>query len=386
MDELIAKYKQDPNRKSKNAKRGGSYTKAFLKWNKEQLREGKTSLYAIKEKIYNPKTDRFITLKYKQSATKNKILTKASKGIKRFQNVLIDYIKIKLDKNSVKNTTSSQSNNEVIGANTSSWFKDIIKRKNLYNKATRWFIKNDDSNEILVDADLPSLSNRTEMNKYFKDFNSFLQANQSPDSGIYYHYYVVYTPELEDEDFSLYITEDVDITENAVKQSFAEGDYCLLKHIYQWIEEKIEDSKSEGTRKKYEAKKSKFETITQKSGKVKVGYWEKYRDGIPQDDLSLLANDLQIHIKIQKPFDPNIYLNIKSTKKPLRTFAYTNTRLNHVEKTPLNYFNKIFTDNYKDDLVICNNFTEMAGIKNNLQAGEWIGTSTKHGYGGDDPG
>lgn len=368
MDKLIKKYQQDPNRKSKNAKRGNTYTKSFLKWNKDQLKQGKTTLYAIKDKVYNPKTDRFITLKYKKSATKNKILTNTSKGLKRFQNVLIDYIKIKLNENTVSSTKDG---------NTSSWFKNIIKTKNIFEKKTRWFIKNDKTKDIVVDADLPSLTKKT-LNKYFRDFNDFLKSNESPESGLFMHFYVVY--ELLSQDFSLYITEDIEIQENVVKQSFAEGDYCLLKHVYNWIEYKIEESNTDATKKKYEAKRNKFKTITQKSGKVKVGYWEKYKDGIPQDDLSTLVNDLQIHIKIQKPFNPDIYLNIKSTKKPLRTFAYTNTRLNHVEKTPLNYFNKIFTDNYKDDLVICDNFSEMTKIKNTLKHGEWIGTSSKHGY------
>ena len=95
----------------------------------------------------------------------------------------------------------------------------------------------------------------------------------------------------------------------------------------------------------------------------------------------MLCNDLQIHVKIQKPFNEDIYLNIKSTKKPLRTFAYTNTKLNHVEFTEhVNYFNSIFTDNYKDDIVIKDSFTDMNEIKEELEEGEWIGTSTKHGY------
>jgi hypothetical protein len=355
------------------------------------LREGKTDLYAIKDKIYNPLTDTFTKLKYKKSGTKNKILTKKSKKMKRSNNLLIPtypyikqlknppYIKIKLNKNTVKFDEDD----------SPAWFRNIIVNKNLFNRETRWIIKNDDNGEILADNILPLLKNKTQMNKYFRIYNAFLRGNMSPESPFPWHYYLVhrlseYNPNSqydEDASYSLYITNDTKIKKNIVKQHFAEGDHCLLKHIYYWIEEKIEESKTPSTRKKYEAKKNKFLDITQKSGNKKIGYFTKYKDGIPQDDLPALCNDLQIHIKIQKPFNNEIYLNIKSTKKPLKVFAYTNTKLNHVEYTKhANYFNSIFTENYKDDIIIKESFTEMNEIKEKLKPGEWIGTSTKHGY------
>ncbi len=388
MNELINDYLKDPSRGSKNAIYGGQYTKAFLKWNRKQIIEGKTTTYALKDKIYNPETKRFITLKYKKSGTKNKILTKKSLIKKNKLLHTGEYFTVRLNEYSVPDKETTLPGGEtVIGANTSAWFKKLIKRFNLFNKTTRWFLKNDKTNEILVDAELPALS-QTEMNKYFRDFNDFLQRHQSPESGLFYHYYVVWGNELEfdtsiedKDEFTMYITENVEIEKNLVEQYFADGDYCLLKHIYNWICEKISNAESNSTKKKYEAKKNKFLDITLKSGKTKIGYFTKYKDGVPEKDLHQLVNDLQIHIKIQKPFNPDIYLNIKSTKKPLRTFAYTNTRLNHVELTPnTSYFNQIFTDNYKDDLEILDNFTEMNNIKKELGAGDWIGTSCKHGY------
>ena len=120
----------------------------------------------------------------------------------------------------------------------------------------------------------------------------------------------------------MYITQEQLITQNIVKQYFAADDdnLCLLKHIYEWIENKMDTAQSKSTYIKYKAKQAKFLDITQKSGKKKIGYFTRFKDGIPEDELYNLANDLQIHIKIQKPFNENIYLNIKSTKKPLRTF------------------------------------------------------------------
>ena len=388
MEQLTEQYEMTINRKSKNAYWNGKPTKGFLQWNREQLRKGKTDIYAIKDKIYNPLTDSFITLKYKKSGTKNKILTKKSKNLIRSNNLAIpkypflkQVLEPKFKYNKIK-LNSTNVEDDMVSSNTASWFKKIIKKKKLLNKETRWFIKNDKTNEIIVDAKLPSLTEK-ELNKYFREFNSFLQENQSPDSGIFWHYYLVYNSDVDYmyDTFTMFITEDINIERKQVKQYFAEGDYCLLKHIYSWIEDKIDEAKTNSTRKKYEAKKNKFMDITQKSGKVKIGYFTKYKEGIPQDDLAMLCNDLQIHVKIQKPFNEDIYLNIKSTKKPLRTFAYTNTKLNHVEFTEhVNYFNSIFTDNYKDDIVIKDSFTDMNEIKEELEEGEWIGTSTKHGY------
>ena len=216
---------------------------------------------------------------------------------------------------------------------------------------------------------------------------------QSPESGKFWHWWLVYELSMDNpnmppqfdsqiqDTFSMYITDEIDLSPNIVSQYFADGDYCLLKHIYEWIEHKMDSSETKSTYNKYLAKKQKFLDITQKSGKQKIGYFTKFKNGIPEDELHNLANDLQIHIKIQKPFNENIYLNIKSTKKPLRTFAYTNTRLNHVELSPnTSYFNKIYTDNYKDDIVVLDNFTEMDAVKQKLDNGDWIGTQSKHGF------
>ena len=55
MEALETQYSNTPNRPTKNAKRAGKYTKGFLKWNRDQIRKGNTTIYADPNKIYNPK-------------------------------------------------------------------------------------------------------------------------------------------------------------------------------------------------------------------------------------------------------------------------------------------------------------------------------------------
>ena len=390
MDELENLYFNTPNRPTRYTKRAGKYTKGFLKWNRQQIREGNTTLYAIPDKIYNPKTDSFITLKYKKSATKNKILTAASKRIKRNNNVMVQYIKIKLNKRNLPLNESS----------VFYWAKTIIDKKKIYNKKTRWVIKNNKNNDIIRSAELPALTERgnfgnlMSVSKYFSSQNGFNGEMMSPKSGTPMWWYVVYgdPDELVDldedeiyeqanfEDFDLYITEDTNVDENYIKQVFrGEGD-CLLKPIYDWILEKELDAKSKDAKKRYETLKNHFHDKTLKSGVVKQGLFSKYPNGVPEEDLPLIAEKCRVKIKIQKPFNKTLFLCAEPTKKPLRTFSYTNTRLNHVEHTGKDFFNNLYTNNFKEDTVIMESYTEMNALAESLEPGSWIGSSNRDGF------
>ena len=389
MEELENLYFNTPNRPTQNAKRAGKYTKGFLKWNRQQIRAGNTSVYAEPDKVYNPKTDSFITLKYKKSATKNKILTSKSKQIKRTNNVMTDYIKIKLN----------QRNLPVETGNDYKWIKDIIEKKNLYKKETRWIVKNNKNNDIIKSGILPALNKRgkfgdfNSVSMYFKSANEFTKAMESPDSGLFIWWYLVYgdsnnalekdNPRLIEEanfeDYDLYITQDLKIKKKLVKQVFrGEGD-CLLKPIYNWAQETLAKAKSKSAKTRYTTIVNQFLDVTMKSGKVKQGFFSKYPNGVPEEDLPLIAEACRVKIRIQKPFNEKLFLSADPTQKSLHTFTYTNTRLNHVEHTKPNFFNNIFTNNFKDDIEIKDSYTEMNCIAESLEPGTWIGTASREG-------
>lgn len=117
----------------------------------------------------------------------------------------------------------------------------------------------------------------------------------------------------------------------SINQSFKEGSYnCLLQPIKSFVEEKINNSNTNGTKLKYISKLNKLNKLN-----------DKYYDtGINEDKVTEIANELQIDIYIALPFQ-NDYIQAKSQKKPLKTFKYTNNKLNHVELDFLHYDNNI---------------------------------------------
>ena len=389
MEELIQQYESLPKRPTKNAKRSGKYTKGFLKWNRQQIRDGKTNVYAVSDKVYNPKTDSFITLKYKKSATKNKILTAKSKKL----NLTGSVISSKYKKIELNNKTVSQDSNNI------GWARNLVIKYNLYGKETRWVIKNKKNQDIITTATLPALNkkgsfgNMESLSNYFKAKNPFSQAMLSPNSDIYYWYFLTYgdytemsSDELikayenaEETDFELFITEDTEVKPKTVKQIFrGEGD-CLLKPIYDWILTKQDEAKSKDAKKRYATLKNHFHDKTLKSGKVKHGLFSKYPNGVPEEDLALIAEKCRVKILIQKPFNEKVFLCAEPVKKPLRTFCYTNTRLNHVENTGKNFFNNSYSNNWKEDAEQVESYTEMNEIASKLEPGTWIGSASKDG-------
>lgn len=112
-----------------------------------------------------------------------------------------------------------------------------------------------------------------------------------------------------------------------IKQSFKEGSFnCLLKGIKDFIDDKIENSKSKKTQQNYKSRLNKLNALN-----------EKYFDsGINEDCVCDVANELQVDININLPFQDN-YIQVKSQKKPLRGFNFRNTRLNHVDYDVLSY-------------------------------------------------
>ena len=87
------------------------------------------------------------------------------------------------------------------------------------------------------------------------------------------------------------------------------------------MENKINEAKTEGTKKKYISKVN-----------VAKKMEEQYREsGVKEKDMPIIANKLQMDIVINQPFKKKPFIEARSDKKPMKKFSFINTRLNHVD-------------------------------------------------------
>ena len=129
------------------------------------------------------------------------------------------------------------------------------------------------------------------------------------------------------------------VTERALPQLFADGvNHCMFQPILEWAFEKQVTGKTKSTKKRYSGMINKLNKYT-----------TKYKDGIPEKDIQDVCNDLQINIKIDLPLLDTQFINCESFKKPLKTFKFVNSRLNHVELNEVIHANK-YEDMGQDEL------------------------------------
>ena len=104
----------------------------------------------------------------------------------------------------------------------------------------------------------------------------------------------------------------------------AGASHCVFTPMMNWCVDCSINSNTESTRKKYIARANKIENLI-----------EYYNDGVPEKDFPEICNQLQIGIEIDMPssvLDKNTkYIKYRSQKKPIKTFKFINTRINHIE-------------------------------------------------------
>jgi len=107
----------------------------------------------------------------------------------------------------------------------------------------------------------------------------------------------------------------------SIQTAFFDGKInCVMSPIIKFIENKIDESKTEKTIKNYKSKLKKA-----------LEFEKKYHNiGVNNDALSEISNELQIDLIVHLPFQKD-YIIAKSNVKALRTFNYINSRINHVE-------------------------------------------------------
>ena len=143
----------------------------------------------------------------------------------------------------------------------------------------------------------------------------------------------------EGDKIQIIFTKETKLSNKYYTQTFLDGkvSHCLLQPIYDWANNTLINAKSIETKKKYQAILNK---LTGK--KNKVGLMEKYKKGVPEKELPILCENLQIGMDIEQPFNNDLLFEYRSMKKPLKVFRYVNTRLNHVEESN-------FIQKYNDD-------------------------------------
>lgn len=131
----------------------------------------------------------------------------------------------------------------------------------------------------------------------------------------------------------------IKINTDVIKQYFLDGiSHCVFTPIKEWAEDKQKLSKSRRT-------KGRYSDIMQKC----EDYKNKYSNGLPEDKIKEICDDLQVNINISTPLNLSTKYT-KSYKKPLTSFNFTNTRINHIELNELN-INSLATKVTKDKLM-----------------------------------
>ena len=189
-------------------------------------------------------------------------------------------------------------------------------------------------NSFMKDSDETLIHNHMK-NENTQNLQDDLRASilDSRESGVNFN--------LKDFDYSRYYKEGnvkvifstaKDIDAQKVAQIYREGvKNCMLLPISEWIEDKLLNAKGESTIRRYR----RYNKLIQEDMK-------KYSEGVPQDDIQDISNKYQIDIHLDLPLQIDKYLVCKSFKKPLRTFKYVNTRLNHLD------LNEVVSEEYEE--------------------------------------
>lgn len=123
------------------------------------------------------------------------------------------------------------------------------------------------------------------------------------------------------------------IKTNKFNQYFREGiSNCLLTPIRKWADSKLENAESKRTQERYN-------TILKRINKFQI----EYVNGVPEDAISLICNELQIDIDIDLPLCDNKFISVQSLKKRLKQFRFMNTRLNHIDLNEVITFDEVET-------------------------------------------
>ena len=361
--------KDTSSTKPKIIKKGGLFTKKFLSWNLQQLKSGKTTIYAKADKYYDPvkkniknipRDKRYKTFKAKPSFLSKNVKVGSSYAPQSFFNNLknqsqeFSYELIKeVDKKNNWSYDISIHNNLLLKAlieqnNISGNYRIIIKGSvDGVLIDNNYFIDNDFWKEYQTDFQVSS--------EYmvWNDLNLVLNGSQT---------------------ITFIFSKETKLNYKFFDQAFLDGvSNCFFTPILEYFKDTIADSKSKSTKKKYETLVNKIQG-KQLKNEFKHGYLHKYANGIKQKDIPAVCEDLQIQVAIEQPFNLNPLFEYRSNKKPLKKFNFLNTRSDHVEYATNG-------DLFKQYEPVKISQKEMIETKKQLDKDKIFNTYTKNAYG-----
>ena len=354
MDNLKTLLNQDL---SKNKPKRIGLTDKFLKWNRAQIKLGKTNYYYDKTKVYNLDTNRVNNISKFIDKRNNKLKKSFLNNYNQYQSTIS-----KKDKNILKFRYEIPNDN----INNSSLLHDLITDNNIQGKY-RLIIKINDNK--LIDTDVNINTN----NWFWKNRDRFL--SQSP--------YMKWNDpnNIMDGDIVYFIfTKEKKLPFKYYAQKFLDGaNHCFFYPIKQYLTERCSQVKSKISKANYQAKINLIDG-KQLKNEYKHGLIHLYKDGIPEDKLSEVCEILQIGVIIEQPFNKKKLYEYRSNKKPIKVFNFINTRLNHIEKID-NSINDITDKIYKSYDPINVTKKELLKIHDELQQSNEFMIFTKNLYG-----
>ena len=305
--QLLQLYKNDPN-KPKTIIRAGKFSKAFLKWNRKQIAEGKTTHYA--------KPNVAIRIGKDGRTYENKITNKLKKKNTITNSVLslksntLHFSYVYLESKNEYTDTLTLSNNMLL--------RELINRNNIKG-SYRLIIKT--GKTIIIDTEAMIDSD------YWK--NNYLVFQKDSDSMIWNS-----SPVMKGDKVDFIFTKEFILSHKYFEQRFLDGvNHCFFHPITQHFQKVHDDSKSKSVKKNCMAVIHKVNGKTLKTGEHKQGLIKKYLRGIPENEIEKVCEILQIGVDIAQPFCSNFHFSYRCNKKPKKVFKFINTRLNHIEKS-----------------------------------------------------
>ena len=116
------------------------------------------------------------------------------------------------------------------------------------------------------------------------------------------------------------ITQIEKVTPKNVAQTFREGiSNCLLTPIKEYFENSLQESKNKKKKKEYQSKIKKTDKLM-----------EKYKNGVKEEDIQKISDELKVGIKILDIARRKI-IHTKPQGRQDKPFEFLNTKINHVE-------------------------------------------------------
>ena len=328
--------------------RGGLPTKKALAFNRRLIREDKTTVYLDTSKVYNADTGKIINKPVDQRYNDKRL----KKSFTDKYNVIDNIVATKKPTNAFRYVAGLDDDPAwSVEAQGTIWSNDLIRKLVKDNNFTgnyRIVIQKNGSN--IFDSQFNIGAN---VNSWWNENHLAFQVR----SGV-----MIWNNDLNEDDvINIIFTKEKNLPKKYFSQTFLDGKlaHCILQPIIDWIKTTIENCKSKSTIATYKSKLNKItgKTVKDKRTKKTISLLEKYKKGVPQDELPTLCEDLQIGMDIDQPFSNKLLFEYRSMKKPLKVFKYINTRADHVE---------VCNGEFNEKSIFKNGDTEFVDTRNEL--------------------